>query len=86
MKKLSILREKLLHERNHILNEMKQMELQISDMKATQEGQLRLIKNVSGHTKNQAALLNDPALAQSQGITMFEGVSKEAERNERIAK
>lgn len=38
MKKLSILREKLLHERNHILNEMKQMELQINDMKATHDG------------------------------------------------
>jgi hypothetical protein len=59
MKKLFLQREKLWRERTHILSEMKQMETEIVEMKATHDGQIRLIKNITGHAKNKAALLND---------------------------
>ena len=38
---------------------MKQMENEMTELRATYEGQVRLIKNVTGHGKNQAALLNE---------------------------
>lgn len=83
MKKLSLLREKLWKERMLVVNEMKSMETELAEMKATHEGQLRLIKNVTGHAKNQAALLNDQSQTQA---TLHDGVSQEVLRNERLAK
>lgn len=58
MKKLALQKEKLTRERAHILAEMSKMEQDIAQMRATNEGQQRLLQGSSGHAKNQAALLN----------------------------
>jgi hypothetical protein len=59
MRKLALTSEKFAREREHLLNEMKKQEEELKDMKATYDGQFRLIQNLTGHAKNQAALLND---------------------------
>lgn len=82
MKKLSLLKEKLTRERTHILGEMRKMEHDIAEMRATNEGQQRLLKSSSGHAKNQAALLNE---AQGAG-SVKEACNADVARNERIAR
>lgn len=52
IKRLNLLKEKLQTERQHICSEMKQMEAEMNELRATYEGQVRLIKNVTGHGKN----------------------------------
>lgn len=42
------------------------MEDEIRELKATNEGQIRLIQNVTGHSKNQSAV-NDTAAASASG-------------------
>lgn len=59
MKQLSVMRVKLDRERQLIVVDMKKMEQDIREMRATYEGQIRLIKNVTGHAKNQGAILNE---------------------------
>lgn len=61
------------------------MEDEIRELKATNEGQIRLIQNVTGHSKNQSAV-NDTAAASASGVTVLEKVAEESERNERLAK
>ena len=43
MKKLALIKQKYAVEREHLLGEMKNLESQINQLKATNEGQLRLI-------------------------------------------
>lgn len=45
MKKLHLMRDKLILERSHILQEMKKMEKEIEQMQATNDGQLRMIQS-----------------------------------------
>ena len=59
--------------------DMKKMENDIREMKATYDGQMRIINNITGHAKNQGAILTD----QSHGL---QGVHDEAQRSERLAK
>ena len=47
---------------------------------------MRLIQNITGHSKNQGALLNDAASARAEGKSVLEKVCEESERNERLAK
>jgi hypothetical protein len=49
MKKFSLHKEKLTHERQHLLTELKAQERELADMRATNDGQIRLIQNVTGH-------------------------------------
>jgi hypothetical protein len=39
--------------------DMKKMENDIREMKATYDGQMRIINNITGHAKNQGAILTD---------------------------
>jgi len=59
MKKLSVMKTKLITEREAICNDMKLMEGQIAESQATLDGQKRLIFNLTSHAKNKAA----PSLA-----------------------
>ena len=86
MRKLSLARQKFQAEREHLLIEMTKQEAELKEMRATFDGQFRLIQNLTGHMKNQAALLNDQAAADAEGQTVLEKVSQDAERNERLAK
>jgi|LauGreDrversion4_2_1035121.scaffolds.fasta_scaffold810144_2 hypothetical protein len=54
-----MMKTKLDGERNLILTDMRKMEAEIREMKATYEGQLRLISSVTGHARNKAALLTE---------------------------
>ena len=82
MRQLSITREKFIRERNHLLTEMKAQEEELKELAESSQGQKRLILNVYGHTKNQAATLNEGR----SGGSLAEKVGEEAARNERIAK
>lgn len=53
------MKTKLDGERALILTDMRKMETEIREMKATYEGQLRLISSVTGHARNKAALLTE---------------------------
>jgi hypothetical protein len=56
LRKMSLIKEKFANEREHMLQEMKRMEKDLKELKSTNEGQLRLIQNVTGHVKNQVKL------------------------------
>lgn len=75
MRKLSLARQKFQAEREHLLIEMTKQEAELKEMRATFDGQFRLIQNLTGHMKNQAALLNDQAAADAEGLTVLEKVS-----------
>lgn len=55
--------------------EMSKQEVELREMRLTYDGQLRLIQNLTGHAKNQSALLNDQAAADAEGLTVLEKVS-----------
>ena len=82
MRKLSLIKEKFATEREHTLAEMKRMEVEIAQLRATNQGQLRLIQNVTGHQKTKAAIGGD---AQSRASTATSQLCEESERNERLA-
>ena len=60
MKKLTVLKIKFETERQQMLTEMQTNEKQIGEMRAMYDGQMRLISSVTGHSKNQSALLTEP--------------------------
>lgn len=76
MKKISLIKEKYAQERAHLLSEMKQQEEELKQLRASNEGQLRLIQNVTGHIKNGGGLPKDDS--QSGGLTALEKVSEES--------
>ena len=84
MKKLTQIRKKFEQERAQIIAEMEKDEVELGELRAMYEGQLRLIRSVTGHAKNQGAILNDTQGSQSQSV--LESASHESLRNERIAK
>jgi predicted nucleic acid-binding Zn-ribbon protein len=59
MRKLALTKQKFQAEREHLLAEMSKQEVELREMRSTYDGQLRLIQNLTGHAKNQSALLND---------------------------
>ena len=83
---MTISNEKHMRERQSMLDDMRTLEVQNSDIKGASEGQQRLIRSVTGHSKNHSALLNDQQAANAQGVTVQEVQSEELVRNERIAK
>ncbi len=78
MKKLTVLKTKFEIERQQMLTEMKTNEKQLGEMRAMYEGQMRLIRQVTGHSKNQSALLTEP--------THLQQVHEDSAQNERIAR
>lgn len=52
MRGLSLTKEKMLRERNHLIAEMKKLESQIKEYGDKHSAQNRLIQNVYGHNKN----------------------------------
>jgi hypothetical protein len=52
MRKLSLARQKFQAEREHLLIEMTKQEAELKEMRATFDGQFRLIQNLTGHMKN----------------------------------
>ena len=59
----------------------------MAELKATNDGQIRLIQNVTGHSKNKAAILNDENQARAEGFSSaLDKTRDDAARNERLAK
>lgn len=87
MKRITLLKEKYAHEREHILDQLRANERELAELKATTEGQVRLIQNVTGHMKNKTAMLNDDEQARKDGYpSSLAKTVDDAERNERLAK
>jgi hypothetical protein len=84
MKKLSLLNKKYDTERLHLITELKACERELVELRATNQGQLRLIQNVTGHQKNQGALLNDSS--KTSASTQHQSAAEESARSERLAK
>lgn len=59
MRKLCLQNQKFSAERLHLLTELKAAEKELAELRSQNEGQLRLIQNVTGHQKNKGALLDD---------------------------
>jgi len=59
MKKLTVLKTKFEIERQKMHTEMKTIEMQHGEMRAMYEGQMRLIRQLTGHSKNQSSLLTE---------------------------
>lgn len=84
MKKMSAVKQKFTQERLHLITEMQSLERENAELRATNEGQLRLIQNVTGHQKNKGALLNE--CSTKSGSTALSTASEESARSERLAK